>query len=320
MFNFKNLITKINKNKWLIFSLQKIKFFFVSIVFIIIIINKIKINKIKVCLCTLAKFENKYIKEFVQHYKKYGVDKIFLYDNNDINGENFEEILYDYIKKGFVKVINWRGKYQSMMKIMNDCYHKNYANFDWLIFYEIDEFIHLYNYSNIKPFLSQNNFKYCQVIHLNLVCHTDNDLLFYENKSLFERFPKIVNNFKPNSIKLERKSIIRGHIDGVLINHNHLGDTRLKSCNSFGLQEKYKCFYSYNGDQKYYYIDHFYSKSTEEFIEKITKGDAFRNDPHYIYERIDKYFAQNKITKIKLDLIEKKANVNLSKYRKKLKF
>ena len=36
-------------------------------------------NQFKVCLCTPAKKENLYIREFVEHYKKYGVDNIFLY-------------------------------------------------------------------------------------------------------------------------------------------------------------------------------------------------------------------------------------------------
>ena len=39
--------------------------------------------KSKVCLCTLGKQENRYIREFVSYYKKLGVDKIYLYDNNN---------------------------------------------------------------------------------------------------------------------------------------------------------------------------------------------------------------------------------------------
>ena len=45
-----------------------------------IAINQRQSNDTKVCVCTLAKLENKYIREFVQHYEKYGVDKIFLYN------------------------------------------------------------------------------------------------------------------------------------------------------------------------------------------------------------------------------------------------
>jgi hypothetical protein len=277
-------------------------------------------NSMKVCVCTLAKLENKYIREFVQHYENYGVDKIFLYDNNDINGEKFEEVIDDYIKKGFVQILNWRGKYEAMKKIMDDCYQQNNKNYDWLLFYEIDEFIHLSDYSNIKFFLNEQKFAQCKKIYLNLVCHTDNNKLYYENKPLKERFPQIVPNTKPGGQVYEVKTIMRGHMDGVFIFNNHLCDEKIKGCNSTG---KYDLitggFWSRNIDQKHY-IDHYYSKSTEEFINKITKGDAIRNDPGYIYERIHKYFMQSEITKEKIDMIEKKAKVYLHKYKKLINY
>lgn len=50
------------------------------------------------------KNENKYAREFVQHYKKYWVDKIFIYDNNDIEDEKFETVLADNIKNKYNKV------------------------------------------------------------------------------------------------------------------------------------------------------------------------------------------------------------------------
>ena len=276
------------------------------------------LNDLKVCVCTLAKLENKYIREFVEHYKKYGVDKIFLYDNNDIDGEKFDEILKDYIQNGFVQILNWRGRYKAMLSIMNDCYRKNYHNYDWLIFYEIDEYIHLYDYHNIKLFLNQTKFNNCQQIYLNLVCHTDNNLLLYENKSLAQRFPFTVPITKSPGQYLEMKTIIRGHYKGIYISNNHLGDIRLRSCNNSGKYESLFGHYTSNGDQKYYYIDHYYSKSTEEFIMKITKGDAIRPEKSYIDERIEKFFNQNEITKDKIDMIEKKLHINLDKYRKKI--
>ena len=52
---------------------------------------------LKVCLCTLGKNENLYAKEFVDDNLNYGVDKIIIYDNNDINGEDFNNVLFDYI-------------------------------------------------------------------------------------------------------------------------------------------------------------------------------------------------------------------------------
>ena len=143
------IIIQFNKQHCCIF---KYFIIIINIIYIIIILlnynillnkkeKKEIIKKIKVCLCTLGKNENKYIKEFVLYYINYGVDKIFLYDNNDIDGEKFEEIINDFINKGFVEIKNWRGIEKAQFNIMNNCYQNNYNKFDWLIFYDIDEYI-----------------------------------------------------------------------------------------------------------------------------------------------------------------------------------
>ena len=112
------------------------------------------------------------------HYQKYGVNKIFLYDNNDVDGERFETVIGDYIKQGFVEIFNWRGKKEALYQIMNNCYQNNFNKYDWLIFYELDEFIHLSNYSDIKLFLNEEKFNKCNFVMLNLICHTDNNLSY----------------------------------------------------------------------------------------------------------------------------------------------
>ena len=53
-------------------------------------------------ICVIAKNENLYIKDFVNYYKKLGIKKIYLYDNNDIYGENFQEVLKNDIQSNFV--------------------------------------------------------------------------------------------------------------------------------------------------------------------------------------------------------------------------
>ena len=281
-------------------------------------LNNSKYNKIKVCLCTPAKEENRYIREFVQHYEKYGVDKIFIYDNNDIEGEKLDDILKDYISKGFVEILNWRGKKSGLYKLMNECYRNNFQKYDWLIFYEVDEYIHLFNYTNIKDFLNETKFEKCEVVHLNLVCHTDNNLLYYENKPLAKRFPEITPRTKLGGQKLEVKAIIRGHLPKVKIDNVHRGDSNLKRCNGYGHKKSYHVIHALEIDDKYYYIDHYYSKSTEEFIEKINKYDFLHSDIGYKLLRIDKYFSQSEITKDKLDLIEKRTGLNMTKYRRKI--
>jgi len=195
---------KINKYK----NKPILKLVILPPILFIIIQDYINKKNLKVCVCTLGRKENLYIREFVNHYENYGVDKIFLYDNNKKDGERFEDVIGDYIKKGFVDLLDWRGRDQPIFPIMNDCYNKNKNNYDWFIFYEIDEFINLYKYSNVKDFLRQKRFKNCNVIHLNIINHSDNDKLFYENKTLHERFPAIVP-LKKSQISV--KSILRGN-------------------------------------------------------------------------------------------------------------
>ena len=220
-----------------------------------------KLAKIKICICTIGKLENLYVREYVSHYKKIGIDKIFIYDNNDINDERFESVLNDYIEKGFVEINDFRGKKNSQLKAYQDCLNNNYENYNFLIFYDIDEFIYLKDYKNIKNYLNQPKFSKCQTIQLNMFFHDDNNLLYYDNRSLFQRFPKKTKR------KVETlKSILKGN-NKININCVHNINNNLKSCNGFGQfndKEKTKMF-THTPDFQFYYIDHFCFKSTEEF-------------------------------------------------------
>ena len=128
----------------------KLKYIFFLIKYKIILLNifilfsfEISIsNDINICICTIGKLENLYVREYISHYKKYGVDKIFIQDNNDINGERFENVIYNDIKNGFVEIINFRGILKAQIKAYQHCLNINYKKFDWLIFYDMDEFIY----------------------------------------------------------------------------------------------------------------------------------------------------------------------------------
>jgi len=281
---------------------------------LILLIFYFLLNKnkyIKVCLCTLGKKENRYVREFVGHYKKYGVDKIIIYDNNDLNSEKFETVLSDYIKDDYVEIQNYRGKDTIQINTLKDCYKNNYKKYDWFIMVDMDEYIFLKNFkNNVKSFLNDKRFVKCNLIYLNRVFHTDNNQIYYKNRSLFERFP----NYKTNVTSI--KSIVRGHISNLNINSIHGVNYKYKACNGFGhlFNKKKKMT-----DFKYNYFDHFYFKSTEEFIDKINRGDAFFNINKKIkFRKINSYFALNTITIEKIKLFEQRTGINMDYFKNKI--
>jgi len=62
-----------------------------------------------ICICSISKKENLYIREFVEYYFLLGIKKIIIYDNNDIDGEKLEEVISDFIINKFVETIDVRG-------------------------------------------------------------------------------------------------------------------------------------------------------------------------------------------------------------------
>lgn len=205
-------------NNLIFFIIKSLIFFNLLIYIIKSFINK-KIKTIKVCLCSIGKNENLYVKEFINHYKELGYNHIFIYDNNDINGERFSDVLMSEIKRDFVSVINYigfRGKYNSsQIDTYYDCYKKNNKNYNWLSFYDFSEFLEL-NLKNItiQEFLSDKRYKNCINVKVNWVRYSSyEETLYYEDKPLQERFNKTLLGHISN---IHIKSTVRGRLKKII--------------------------------------------------------------------------------------------------------
>lgn len=273
-----------------------------------------------ICICIMGKRENLYVKQFVDYYYKLGINKIILFDNNDIEDENFYDELKDYINKKFVDIIDIRGINSVLYPVYNYCYHQNKNLYDWITFLDIDEYIYIKNFTNISEYLFNKRFEKCQTIFFNWIMYNDNDLTEYDYRPLIDRFksPKMKSN--------QGKSIVRGGFDNLIIPTSMLPGININYfCNSNG-ERIFPPNYlngKYNSNPMAY-IKHFYTKTAEEFCNKINKGDAqlHKNHPKYlnrIYDKIYNFFLFNKITKKKIEILEKCLDINLKKYINKLK-
>ena len=258
--------------------------FFKSFLFAInIFLIFIKINRkksLKICLCTIGKKENLYASEFVDHYKKIGYDKIFIYDNNDIEDEKFEDVLNRQIS----------------------------TNYEWLSFFDFDEFLELNKNRNIKEYLNNKKFKKCANIKINWLEFSDNDLIYYKNDSLQKRFTKPLYQDKGN---IFIKSTVRGNLKFNYwrsMNNPHSSSNYLRACNSQGSIIDPTAFYNSPYSHEYSYLKHYSTKTIEEYCNKIKKGRAdlsVKLDTETLKNYFYNFFDRNKNTKEKIDYIRK---------------
>lgn len=270
----------------------------------------------KTCVVAIAKNENKYLREWVEHYLNLKFNKIFLIDNNDI--ESFNEVIEDYINSGFVEVINKRnvsGSYKDILAIQRNSYNEIYQiyknMFDWFLFVDIDEFLDLYNVHDVNIFLANPIYNNYNSIAINWEMYDDNDLIeVIDNNYSISRFTRPVALFRVN------KKFIRGNLENIIINSAHgaltdekhsnylLNSSVIKCCNCVGEPVSSEIRIPVNISLAK--IRHYKYKTLQEFIDIRLKKWAGTD-----YNDLSNFFKNiNKLTKEKENYIYKKLNIN----------
>ena len=265
----------------------------------------------------MAKAENLYAKEAYEYYKQLGVDKFFFEDNNNNNSEKFEDIFQNEINEGIVEIIDIIGKSQDQTELYGKIYNENKKRCRWMSFYDFDEFLVIRDEKGtnltIEKYFLEPQFRKCDVILINWLVYSDNDLIRYENKSLNERFIEPLYYNKDNRFV---KSIIKGNIaqnPWAYGQTPHRPEYHLRTCDSEGNRVKTFNDVIKPPRIKNIYIKHFVTKSAEEYIRKIKRGHP-GNVVLYFDERIDIYFMYNKVTKEKVKFFEDSLNMTFPKY------
>lgn len=275
-----------------------------------------------ILLCGIGKLENNYIREWVEYHKKMGFTNIVLYDNNDIDGERFEDVIGDYIESGYVILKDWRGKELAQIPSYNSCYKEYKDSYDWIAYWDIDEFIHFEKAKTIQEFVSNKKFAKVQCIRICWKQYTDNGLIRVENDNYsINRFKEVLDsNFcKKNKIPIARsvvantqaKSIIRTNIDKFKVNSPHCF-LNVPTVNANGNKCNIGIRIGEKPVWKGAWLNHYRFKTIEEYVTKkmvrlwpttYKNGGKDRLDLEY-------FFMFNKETKEKLEYAKALMNIN----------
>lgn len=269
----------------------------------------------EIAICAIARFENRYIKEWVDYHLSIGFSKIYIYDNNREGDERICNVIDPTISlyRGKVEVIPWHEETKCpQIKAYNDCYNRN--EFDWVAFIDIDEFITFAPQSGIKnmtQFLSK--FKNYDAVLLNWMGYGDNGHCYYEAKSVQERFlDPFPRTF--STCNLWGKQPWNGHVKTIIrkglkmqMNSPHIGHGDYKCCNAEGVPVQ-NLAYQPSVSHNTAYIRHYITKTIEEFI--WTKGRRPAADGSFERYSISSFFWYNKPTFKKIKIWHKYCQEN----------
>lgn len=259
-----------------------------------------------VALIAIGRRENLYAREFVEHYKNLGFSNVIIMDNNHDGEEHFEDVLQDYIDQGFVIVENYRDQVKPQMRGYTEMYAKYKNDYDWIAFFDFDEFFILQKHNDISEYLSLFPSD-CQAILINWLCMTDNNLVKYDPRPLMERFTEampldkcVQYNFPDNC---HVKSIIRGGLDIAFGGNPHTTDTPLIAYNASGVRCENRPWQLM--DYRIALLKHFTTKTIEEWVtRKMKVGTPDRDPSQFLPFYKDRFFKINEMTEDKMNYLK----------------
>lgn len=259
----------------------------------------------KVAICAIARFENPYIREWVDYHLGIGFSHIYLYDNNREGEERIADVLDVEMPeyRGRVDIIPFHDvETCPQMKAYRQCYTS--ADSDWIAFIDLDEFITLSpscGYHSVPEFLADR--RDCDAVLLNWMCYGDSGKTFYEERPLLERLktplPKyysVSNLWGKQPINGHVKTLVRTGLDFEMTGP-HVGQGS-RQCEDAEGRAVENVPYQPRISHEVLYVRHFITKTIEEYIR--TKGRRPAADGAFGYYSISSFFWYNKPTIFKL--------------------
>jgi hypothetical protein len=231
---------------------------------------KVKNLGIKVALVCIAKNEDDYIQEWIDYNLKLGFDHIYIYQNDwrcSIEHPNITNIEYDGVGR--------------QNEAYNDFMQERSSNYDWVAYFDVDEFLVLKKHFSIKDFI--NSYMEYNVIGINWRLFGDNGLTEKgDDLSVLKRFTKGQKDLNPHV-----KSIVK-----VTDPPMRVGLHTSEKENVLVVGTNGKTFvgpFNYEGDYRIAQLNHYFTKTKQEFIEKCARGRASIN----LFRKVEEFDEHN---------------------------
>ena len=97
-----------------------------------------KVYKYNVAICAIFLNEGPYLKEWIEYHRIVGVEHFYLYNNNST--DEYKRVLESYIEKGIVTLTDWDVPH-GQVPAYKDCVKRFSKETRWIGFIDLDEFV-----------------------------------------------------------------------------------------------------------------------------------------------------------------------------------
>lgn len=243
-------------------------------------------KKYNVSVCAIFRNEALYLKEWIEFHKIVGVDHFYIYNN--FSDDNYKEVLWPYVEDGTVDLMEWPYE-QGQMKAYQDCLTKYSGQTKWIGFIDLDEFVVPVKYDSIYEFLSKfeksrpSVLIYWKLFGTSGKLDRDRDTLLTEEfTSCWPKYDTVGKCFFNTKYEYEYDGKYNtdmhafwGKCNGAFLppvnfeDRMVVGDRNIVHTDDFPIQ-----------------INHYFTKTYQEYLEKVSRGDAFfslnpRNEAYF---------------------------------------
>lgn len=225
--------------------------------------------KYNIIICAILKDETPYLVEWVEHHLGIGVEHFVLYDNNSVIPA--KQTLEAYVRKGVVEVIDCPITNTPQLKAYTHCLYNMHGRTKWIAYIDLDEFIILKKHRDIHAFLADYD-EYAGVC-MNWVIHTANGHIEKPEGPVMQNYTEpLPYDFPANR---HVKSIVQPVGVGIVVSSHYA----LYSDDYYAVNEKHRhvpgAFSEFSNEIAQ--INHYQTKSFEEWLDKVKRGIADSN-------------------------------------------
>ena len=233
-------------------------------------------------ICLLIKDENAYINEWLGWHIGIGFQHFFIYDNGSM--VPIEESVNERYKR-YCTFIDFSGDHgNTQLECYADAIEKYGNDVKWLAFIDTDEFIRPLTGEDINTFLGR--FEDHDGLYIRWVVYNANGLWKKDDKPQRERFTRVSSHapskpFGKSIIRPERIRCMGTHFPTGILGRYDIVDSNGKhmrsACSEFSPEDRIV-------------IDHYFTRSYEEWQEKAARGSC---DPR-CERKYDEFFLFNR--------------------------